>query len=76
MRKKVTIELEIESDFESTIYDEVGQVLSAIEANDVFTINNVTVSELPKNTITLPHLQKEMNTVVKRSGYRPSYGDF
>ena len=74
MRKTVTLNLEIDTDFESTIYDAVGSLLANIEDSD-FTIKNVTVVELPK-TISLPALRSDDLSGVKRAeriSYRSSY---
>lgn len=75
-RKTVTVQLEIDSDFESSIYDAIGQLLSGIEDNDLFTIKDVNVQDVAKTTISLPNLSKEMSGVKRDGRYGPSYNDF
>lgn len=71
-RKTVTLQLETDSDFESTIYDEVGQLLSGIESNEVFTIKDVKIVDTP--TISIIPTRKEdvgrgLSDAIRRSGY-------
>jgi hypothetical protein len=72
MRKTVTLNLEIDTDFESTIYDAVGSLLANIEDSD-FTINNVTVVDSPKINISLPALRGEEVTQAVKRNYRSGY---
>lgn len=54
MKKTVTIKLEIDNDFLSTIHGAVGDLVAVIEDNDLFTIKAVEVDDAP--TIKLPGL--------------------
>ena len=73
MRKRVTIELEIERDFNSAIYAAIGDLLQSIEDFD-FDVNDVKVGNvldaLKLDTLPLGTV-KTLRSTQKRYGYTP-----
>lgn len=71
--KKVTLELEFDSDFESSTFTAVGDLLAFVEDSD-FTIKNVKVEDAYvlkfENLPTGPGLAKALN---KRSRWTSEY---
>lgn len=55
MQKKVTLELSIDEEFESTIFRVVSDLVAYIEDSE-FGINNVNVEDFPKLVMTTPRL--------------------
>jgi hypothetical protein len=76
MRKKVTIELEIESEFESVVYARLGDLLAEIEDSE-FELNGVKVDD-SKPVLNIPTLrtvdvEKGVTDAIKRTHHRSSW---
>jgi hypothetical protein len=76
MRKKVTIDLEIEAEFESAVYAGLGDLLADIEDSN-FEVLNVKVDDI-KPALNIPTLrnvdvEREVNNAIKRTHDRSSW---
>jgi hypothetical protein len=76
MRKKVTLELEIETEFESEVYSRLGDLLANIEDSD-FGVKSVKLDD-SKPVINIPNLRSTdiaqgVSDAVKRTHHRSSW---
>jgi hypothetical protein len=55
MQKKVTLELTVDQEFDSTTYSRVGDLLAYLEDSD-FEISNVKIEDFPKLVMTSTRL--------------------
>lgn len=72
MRKIVTIQVEIETEFESIVFAEVGNLLNHIEDDTEFDITDVRVDNVEK-TIALPALRSEAISTLRNRTTRSRY---
>jgi hypothetical protein len=75
VHKKVILELEIEADFESSVYAALGDLLAEVEDGN-FTVKSVKVDDVPTITLgAIPKIdgQAVLRDVARRSSYKSSY---